>query len=55
MDFEIVKATALKAVFDLLHLYGLSAFSEPEEQPEEGEGKGDKELDTVRTEMYMYM
>lgn len=36
VDFEMVQATALTVVFDLLHVYGFEAF-----EPEEGVGEHD--------------
>ena len=46
MDHESVQATALKVVFDLLHLFGLEAFSQTEKdergQSEQGQEKGDQ-------------
>ena len=44
MDHESVQATALKVVFDLLHLFGLEAFSQTEKdeqgQSDQGQEKG---------------
>ena len=38
MDHEPLQATALKIVFDLLHLFGFEAFATPDHQS--GDGKG---------------
>ena len=45
MDHENVQATALKVVFDLLHLFGLEAFSVQDEEKGEQEEK-DSEKDS---------
>ena len=39
MDHETVQATALKVVFDLLHLFGLEAFSQNGRGQQDGRGQ----------------
>ncbi len=41
MDHETVQATALKVVFDLLHLFGLEAFSQKGRGQQDGCGQQD--------------
>ena len=38
MDHESLQATALKVVFDLLHLFGLKAFATRDDQDGDSEG-----------------
>ena len=38
VDHELLQATALKIVFDLLHLFGFEAYAAPDHQSGDDEG-----------------
>lgn len=38
VDHELLQATALKIVFDLIHLFGFEAYAAPNHQGGDGEG-----------------